>query len=120
MRSINEMKMLFEGEIMKTLAISTVCLSVLVASVGLTGCAEPYGTVGYVGPGYYGSGSYGPGYYPGYASTGYVSIAVGDRPYYTRGAGYWVGPHYYGWRHGYWHRYHGRRVWIHGNYVVRQ
>jgi hypothetical protein len=131
-------------QIMKTLAISVVCLSALVASVCLTGCAEPYGTVGYVGPGYYGSGYYGrnyyasdyygrryydtgyygpryygSGYYPGYASTGYVSIAVGDRPYYTRGAGYWVGPRYYTWRHGYWHRYHGRRVWVHGNYVIR-
>jgi len=120
---------------MKNLAISAVSLSVLIASVCLTGCAEPYGTVGYVGPGYYGSGYYsgrryydtgyygtgyyGPGYYPGYASTGFVSIAVGDRPYYTRGAGYWVGPHYYGWRHGYWDRDHGRRVWVHGRYMVR-
>ena len=112
---------------MKTLAISAVCLSVLAASVGLTGCADSYGTVGYAGPGYYGhryydrgyyGPGYGPGYYPGYGSTGYVTIAVGDRPYYTRGAGYYVGPRYYGWRHGYWHRYHGRRVWVHGNYVV--
>ena len=119
---------------MKTTMISAVCLSALVASFALSGCAEPYGTVGYVGPGYYDAGYYGPsyygrryydngyygaGYYPGYASTGYVSVAVGDRPYYTRGAGYWVGPRYYTWRHGYWHRYHGRRVWVHGSYVTR-
>jgi hypothetical protein len=143
-----------KDKIMKTIAISAVCLLVLAASFGLTGCADPYGPVGYGGPGYYGngyynsgyygpnyyaSGYYGPryyrtgyygspyhntgyygsGYYPGYASTGYMSIAVGDRPYYTHGTGYWVGPRYYTWHHGYWGRHHGHRAWVHGYYVIR-
>lgn len=133
---------------MKTITISALCLAVLVATFGLTGCADTYGPVGYAGPGYYNAGyygsnyyatdvygrriydrgyygtpyynaGYGPNYYPGYAGMGYVSIAVGDRPYYTHGAGYWNGPRYYLWRGGHWHRYHGRRVWLHGTYVVR-
>ena len=83
-----------------------------------------YYASGYYGPryyrtGYYGSPYYNSGYYPGYASTGYISVAVGDRPYYTHGQGYWAGPRYYTWHHGYWHRNHGHRVWVHGNYVVR-
>ncbi len=66
-----------------------------------------------VGPGY---GPYGPGYgaYPGS-----VTVEIGDRPYYTRGSGYYVGRSYYVWRPGHWARRNGQRVWVHGRYVVR-
>lgn len=94
------------------------------------GCADYY----YTGqPDYYRSAyaySPGPGYvrpgygYPGYGYSGYgypgsISIAIGDRPYYTRGPGYYVGRSYYVWRPGHWVRRHGERVWVHGRYVVR-
>jgi hypothetical protein len=74
------------------------------------------------GPGYAGNGPYGPGYAgpPGYvAAPGSVTVEIGDRPYYTRGAGYYVGRSYYVWRPGHWANRYGRRVWIHGHYVVR-
>jgi hypothetical protein len=92
--------------------MALVCAGVLIASAfGLAGCAD-YGTAVYAGPGY----GYGPYYGPSY---GYVGIAFNDRPYYLHGRGYYVGNYYYGWRPGYWHRSHGRRVWIHGDYVRR-
>ena len=83
------------------------------ACLAMTGCDETYGRTGYYAPG---PGPYGPGYVGGPAV---VSVEVGDRSYYTRGAGYYVGRRYYVWRGGYWRRYHGRRVWVHGNYIVR-
>jgi len=109
-------------------------LLLLVISVvfGAGGCADYYG--GYYGAGYgpgpyYGGGGpyYGGGgpyyrgggpYYGGYP--GGVTVAIGDRPYYTRGPGYYVGRTYYVWRPGHWgtNRY-GQRVWIRGHYVVR-
>jgi WXXGXW repeat (2 copies) len=63
---------------------------------------------------------YGP-YYGGpyYGNPGSVTIAVGDRPYYVRGPGYWYGGAYYVWRPGRWVWRHGQQVWIHGHYVVR-
>lgn len=89
------------------------------------GCADSYGPApvyrGAYATGYpaYGPG-YGPGYgYPGYGYPGSVSIEVGDRPYYTRGPGYYVGRSYYVWKPGHWANRHGQRVWIHGHYVVR-
>jgi hypothetical protein len=95
-----------------------------VAFLGKHGCTDYYGNpvrpgyAGYgpYGPGYAGYGSYGPGYgaYPGS-----VTVEIGDRPYYTRGAGYYVGRSYYVWRPGHWARRHGQRVWVHGHYVVR-
>ena len=101
-------------------------LLLLSVALGAGGCADYYGgyygaTPGY-GPGpYYGGGPYGRGYaaYPGYGP-GAVTVAIGDRPYYTRGPGYYVGRSYYGWRPGHWgtNRY-GQRVWIRGHYVVR-
>jgi hypothetical protein len=48
-----------------------------------------------------------------------VSIAIGDRPYYVHGPGYYVGPVYYLWVPGHWRWYHGHRVWIHGHYARR-
>ena len=111
-------------------------LLVISVAFGAGGCADYYG--GYYGAGYgpgpyYGGGPYGRGYAgygpygagyagsPGYvAAPGSVTVAVGDRPYYTRGPGYYVGRTYYVWRPGHWgtNRY-GQRVWIRGHYVVR-
>src|SRR4051794_25885328 len=61
---------------------------------GATGCEEHYATYPGYGPRYaagpYGAGPgpYAPGpYAPGYAPAGGVAIEIGDRPYYTRGAG---------------------------------
>ena len=98
-----------------------------VTTTGPATRAPAYGP-GYAGngpyePGYAGNGPYGAGYAgpPGYvAAPGSVTVAVGDRPYYTRGPGYYVGRTYYVWRPGHWgtNRY-GQRVWIRGHYVVR-
>ncbi len=114
-----------------------VLLLVISVAFGAGGCADYYGgyygaSPGY-GPGpYYGGGPYGRGYAgygpygagyagsPGYvAAPGAVTVEIGDRPYYTRGAGYYVGRSYYVWRPGHWRLVNGRRVWIHGHYVVR-
>lgn len=106
-------------------------LLLLSFSIGLVvaGCDDDYhGAYPGYGPGYYGRypgnapyPGYGyPGYgYPGYGYPGSVTIAVGDRPYYTRGAGYYVGRRYYVWKPGHWSSRHGTRVWVHGHYVVR-
>jgi hypothetical protein len=48
-----------------------------------------------------------------------VSIAIGDRPYYVHGPGYWAGRVYYVWVPGHWAWRHHHRVWIHGHYVRR-
>ena len=48
-----------------------------------------------------------------------IAVEIGDRPYYTRGPGYWVGRAYYVWRPGHWVIRSGRRVWVHGRYVLR-
>ncbi len=92
-------------------------LLVISVAFGAGGCADYYG--GYYGAGYgpgpyYGGygGGYGP-YYGGYP--GSVTVAVGDRPYYTHGPGYWAGRTYYVWRPGHWRM----GVWIRGHYVVR-
>lgn len=93
----------------------------VVVMIGASGCADPYYGGGYYGGGYYGGGPYGPGYGPGYAAyPGSVTVAVGDRPYYTRGPGYYVGRTYYVWRPGRWAWQNGQRVWIRGRYVVRR
>jgi len=110
-------------------------LLLLSVALGAGGCTDYYG--GYYGAGYgpgpyYGGGPYGRGYAgygpygagyagsPGYvAGPGGVTVEIGDRPYYTRGAGYYVGRSYYVWRPGHWRLVNGRRVWIHGHYVVR-
>ena len=95
-------------------------------ALAFAGCEDDhygaYPGYGY-GPGYYGRypgyAPY-PGYgYPGYGYPGSVTIAVGDRPYYTRGSGYYVGHRYYVWRPGHWASHHGTRVWVHGHYVLR-
>lgn len=75
------------------------------------------GYPGYGGPGYGGPGYGGPGY--GYPGAGGISIEIGDRPYYNRGAGYYVGRSYYVWRPGHWSVRNGRRVWRHGHYTLR-
>ena len=96
-------------------------LLLLSVTIGAGGCTDYYGTYPAYGPGYAGPGPYGPGYagYPGYGYPGSVTVEIGDRPYYTRGAGYYVGRSYYVWRPGHWARRHGQRIWIHGQYVVR-
>ena len=69
---------------------------------------------------YTGYPGYGPYYGPGpYYGGGSVVVAVGDRPYYARGPGYWSGRVYYVWRPGHWRYRYGQRVWIHGHYVAR-
>src|SRR6184192_1556413 len=96
-----------------------VLLLVISVAFGAGGCADYYG--GYYGAGYgpgpyYGGygGGYGRGYGPYYGGyPGSVTVAVGDRPYYTRGPGYYV------WKPGHWSYRHGQRVWIRGHYVVR-
>lgn len=93
----------------------------LFVTFGLGGCDEYYGAYPGYGP-YYRGYAYGPGYapYPGYGPyPGSVVVEIGDRPYYTRGPGYYAGRTYYVWRPGHWTRRNGRRVWIHGRYVVR-
>jgi hypothetical protein len=90
--------------------------------VTTTGRTRPVAGSPAYDPGYPGNGPYGPGYAgsPGYvAAPGSVTVEIGDRPYYTRGAGYYVGRSYYVWRPGHWARRGGQRVWIHGHYVIR-
>ncbi len=79
------------------------------------GCEGYYTASPGYGP-YYGGSYYS---YPGYGYPGSVTIAVGDRPYFVRGPGYWYGGRYFVWRGGRWGWRHSRRVWIHGRYVVR-
>src|SRR6266852_4373267 len=87
----------------------TLLLLLLSVTIGAGGCTDYYGTA--YGPGYAGPGPYGPGYagYPGS-----VTVEIGDRPYYNRGAGYYVGRSDYVWRPGHWVRRHGQRIWVHG------
>jgi WXXGXW repeat (2 copies) len=86
---------------------------------GISGCDEYYGGYPGYGPYYGGNRPYGPGY-PGYGRyAGSVTVEIGDRPYYTRGPGYYVGRAYYVWRPGHWAWRRGQRVWVHGHYVVR-
>jgi len=92
-------------------------LVLISAALGAGGCEGYYsaypGYGPYYGPGpYYGGGPY-------YAGAGAVTVEVGDRPYYVRGPGYYVGRTYYVWRPGHWRWRNGRKVWIHGHYVVR-
>jgi hypothetical protein len=98
-------------------------LLVLTFGIGAGGCADDYyGGYPRYGPGYTRYPGYGPyqGYgYPGYGYPGSVTVEVGDRPYYTRGAGYYVGRAYYVWKPGHWVWRNGHRVWIHGHYVLR-
>jgi hypothetical protein len=114
-------------------------LLLLSVTIGAGGCTDYYAGSPAYGPGYAGgpygrgyaggpyergyaaNGPYAPGYAgsPGYAYPGSVTVEIGDRPYYNRGAGYYVGRSYYVWRPGHWTSRYGRRVWIHGHYVVR-
>jgi hypothetical protein len=92
-------------------SMRVILLGVLLSALFWAAGCEGYYTAypGY-GP-YYGGPYYG---YPGS-----VTIAVGDRPYYVRGPGYWYGSAYYVWKPGHWVWRHGQQVWIHGHYVVR-
>ncbi|MEO5721815.1 MAG: hypothetical protein ABIR71_10135 [Chthoniobacterales bacterium] len=45
-----------------------------------------------------------------------VTIEIGDRPYYTRGPGYWNGGVQYYWVPGHWGP---RHHWVRGRYVRR-
>ena len=103
---------------------SLLLLVLVSAAFGIGGCGDYYATTpGYgpsYGPGPYYGGGYGPGYGPGYAAyPGSVTVEVGDRAYYTRGPGYYVGRSYYVWRPGHWRWRNGQKVWIHGHYVIR-
>ena len=106
---------------MKMKTRSSVLLFALTcAALSVGGCTGYYSAYPGYGP-YYGAGygaGYGPRpYYGGYP--GSVTVAVGDRPYYRHGPGYYVGRTYYVWKPGHWATRHGQRVWIHGYYVVR-
>jgi len=104
-------------------------LVLISAALGAGGCEGTYTAYPGYGP-YYGGGPYyrggpyygsGP-YYGARAYAGYpgsVTVEVGDRAYYTRGPGYYVGRTYYVWRPGHWRVRNGQRVWIHGHYVIR-
>jgi hypothetical protein len=98
-------------------------LFLVFVALGAGGCEGTYSAYPGYGPYYGGPGPYGgpaPYYGPGYAAyPGSVTVEVGDRPYYNRGAGYYVGRTYYVWRPGHWTSRYGQRVWIHGHYVVR-
>ena len=95
----------------RTKSRRAILLFLLVSALFWAGGCEGYYTA-YPGYGPY----YGPGPYYGGGS---VVVAVGDRPYYVRGPGYYVGRTYYVWRPGHWRYRHGQKVWIHGHYVVR-
>ncbi len=97
---------------LKRTALLIACLSVVIGAGGCDGYYTGYPGYGpYYGPApYYGGGPYGPGS---------VTVAIGDRPYYTRGPGYWSRGVYYVWRPGHWTWRYGQRVWIRGHYVVR-
>jgi len=116
-----EAKTLSAGAGTKTrLKWSALLLLLISVALGAGGCEGTYTAYPGYGPYYGGYGPYGPGYGPGYAAyPGSVTVEVGDRPYYNRGAGYYVGHSYYVWRPGHWTSRYGRRVWIHGHYVVR-
>jgi hypothetical protein len=102
---------------MKMKASYCLLLVVISAALGLGGCADYYAGYPANGP-YYGGPYYGGGpYYAG--NPGSVTIAVGDRPYYVRGPGYYAGRTYYVWKPGHWRVRNGQRVWVHGHYVVR-
>ncbi|PYJ88544.1 MAG: hypothetical protein DME20_03790 [Verrucomicrobia bacterium] len=97
-------------------------LVLISVALGAAGCEGYYSASPGYGP-YYGEPNYGgPNYGGPYYGGGYpgsVTVEVGDRPYYVRGPGYYVGRTYYVWRPGHWASRHGQRVWIHGHYVVR-
>ena len=95
---------------------SIVLFVLLCVALGVGGCEGNYAAYPGYGP-YYNRPYYGRPYYGGYPAS--VSIAVGDRPYYVHGAGYYAGHAYYGWRPGHWTWRHHQRVWIHGHYLVR-
>ena len=86
---------------------SALLLLLISVALGAGGCEGTY--TAYPG--------YGPYYGGGYPAS--VTVEVGDRAYYTRGPGYYVGRAYYVWRPGHWRWSHGQRVWIHGHYVLR-
>jgi len=96
---------------------SALLLLLISVALGAGGCEGSYTAYPGYGPYYGGPGPY---YGPGYAAyPSSVTVEVGDRPYYNRGAGYYVGRTYYVWRPGHWGWRHGQRVWIHGHYVLR-
>jgi len=91
-------------------------LVLISAALGAVGCEGYYSASPGYGP-YYGGGPYYGRPYAGYP--GSVTVEVGDRAYYTRGPGYYVGRTYYVWRPGHWRWRNGQKVWIHGHYVLR-
>ena len=100
---------------MKSITLRLALVSLVLGAVGCEGYYSAY--PGYYAP-YYGGGPYYRGYGPYYGGyPGSETIAVGDRPYYTRGPGYYVGHSYYVWVPGHWSRRYGR--WVHGHYAVR-
>jgi hypothetical protein len=119
---VDHTKAVFARNESKTKLKWTALLLFLVfVAIGAGGCDDYYGAYPGYGPYYGGYGPYGAGYGHGYyaAYPGSVTVEVGDRPYYSRGPGYYVGHTYYDWRPGHWGWRYGQRVWIHGHYVLR-
>lgn len=77
---------------------------ILLIGVALSSGACTAYVAGRPGPGYYGPS---------------VSVVVADRPYYTRGSGYFLRGSRYVWVGGHYANRRGGRVWIHGRYVAR-
>jgi hypothetical protein len=48
-----------------------------------------------------------------------VVVAVDDQPYYVHGPYYIEHGHRWVWVGGHWGHRHGRRIWVHGHYIVR-
>ena len=113
-----EAKTLSAGAGTKTrLKWSALLLLLISVALGAGGCEGTYTAYPGYGP-YYGGPNYGGPYYGGgYPAS--VTVEVGDRAYYTRGPGYYVGRAYYVWRPGHWRWRNGQRVWVHGHYVLR-
>src|SRR2546423_6690586 len=83
----------YEYQMMKMKVKCSIVLFVLICvALGMGGCEGNYAAYPGSGP-YYGGPYYGGPYYGGYPAS--VSIAVGDRPYYVHGPGYYTGHTYY-------------------------
>ena len=94
---------------MKTLFVVLLGVTLLTSA-----CAPVYGPPAYA-PAYGAGPVYGA---QPVVSGGYV-VSVEDRPYYTRGPYYVHSGVRYVWAPGHWTHRHGRRVWVHGKYVIR-
>ena len=54
------------------------------------------------------------------ADAQHITVAIGDRPYYTRGASYWNNDVHYVWAPGHWRSTYRGRVWVRGHYIATE